>query len=61
MKNSLVRIKKTGQQVLPLGSADGEHTLCLFPFDRITNKGKRAHVQSVRTANIVDERQDLSS
>lgn len=59
MKASFVRIKKTGQQVLVVGQGDPGYTLCLFPFNRVTDKGFRGRIQPVRDENLVDSRQTL--
>lgn len=56
----LVRVKKTGQPVMPMGTVNtgtGEYELCLFPFDTPSRSGQRGVVQPVRKDNLIDERQ----
>lgn len=58
MKTSLVRIKKTGQQVIPTGyKVNGQWDLCLFPFDAPSKRGNLGVVQPVRSENLIDDRQ----
>ena len=59
MIQSLVRIKKTGQRVIPVGSAGANWTLCLFPFDKVSTNGNLGVIQPVRSENLVDDRQDV--
>lgn len=61
MIQSLVRVKKTGQRVIPVGKQGANWVLCLFPFDTVSNRGNRGVVQPVRSENLVDERQELSA
>lgn len=61
MIQSLVRIKKTGQRVVPIGSSDGQWTLCLFPFDKVSRKGQLGAIQPVRSENLIDDRQEIQS
>ena len=54
---NVTRIKKTRQIVYPVGKATSNHTWCLFPFGRVSNKGNQGVVQSVRNDNLVTDRE----
>lgn len=54
---SVTRIKKTKQIVFPVGKADANHTLVLFPYNRTSKKGHRGCVQSVRNDNLVSDKE----
>ena len=56
---SVTRIKKTKQIVYPVGKADANHTLCLFPLKKMTKKGHRGAVQSVRNDNLVSDKEQM--
>jgi hypothetical protein len=53
------RVKKTKQIVYPIGTIDGKHTLCLFPFKTVSKNGKNGVVQPVRNDNLVKDRETL--
>lgn len=55
----VVRIKNTGQIVYPIGSADANHTLCLFPFKTRSHKGNWGVVQPVKNDNLKKDRETL--
>jgi hypothetical protein len=55
----VTRVKKTRQIVYPMGKADSNHTLCLFPFKKKTKKGNWGVTQSVRNDNLITDREIL--
>lgn len=55
----IVRVKKTGQIVYPIGSQDANYTLCLFPFKRPSHKGNWGVVQPVKNDNLKKDRETL--
>jgi hypothetical protein len=52
------RIKKTKQIVYPLGKADNNHTLVLFPLGFKSNAGNYGDIRKVRDENIVKDREN---
>ena len=52
MQERVTRIKKTGEIVYPVGQADSMHTNCLFPFARISKKGKRGDIRPVKNDHL---------
>ena len=55
----VVRMKKTGQIVYPLGSAGANHTLVLLPFKTKSVQGNHGTVMSVRNDNLKKDRETL--
>lgn len=51
---TVTRIKKTGEIVRPIGSADSMHTYCLFSTPNARNRN--GVVQTVRNDNLIEDK-----
>lgn len=47
-----MELTTTGQTVYALDGGRGKHTLCLFPFGRVSKKGNRGVSQMVRNDKL---------
>jgi hypothetical protein len=49
------RIKGTNQIVYPVEGSKGGHTLCLFPYDKVSKKGHRGVLQYVKDSKLEED------
>lgn len=51
------RVKKTGEIVYPMGATNNAgYTLVLFPFKSPSRKGNRGDLRSVRSDNLIQDK-----
>jgi len=55
MQQKVTRIKKTGEIVKVVGTADSMHTYCLFSLPDKTKRGYRADIRSVKNSNLMSD------